>query len=147
VTGKAPPSKHVVALFNASDDTVEMVQRMLGASGFSCLVGCHFADLKKGIIDFDRYLSRHEPEVVIIDISPPYKENWTFFKTLRDCKAMGGRGLVLTTTNKDRLDEAVGADSEAIEIVGKPYDLDQIKEAIHASLKRTQASHVSFPNR
>lgn len=131
-----PQTKRVVALFNASDDTVEMVQRMLGASGYNCLVGCRFADLKKGNIDFGRYLDQHGPEVVIFDISPPYKENWQFFKKLRDGAAMQGRGLVLTTTNKDRLDEAVGADSKAFEIVGKPYDLDEIKFAIQAALKR-----------
>jgi DNA-binding response OmpR family regulator len=132
------PARRVVALFNASDDTVEMVQRMLGASGFDWLVGCHFADLKNGVIDFGRYLGRYEPEVVVFDISPPYKENWDFFKTLRDGKAMEGRGLVLTTTNKKRLDETVGRDSEAFEIVGKPYDLDEIKGAIHAALKRAR---------
>jgi DNA-binding response OmpR family regulator len=129
-------TRQVVALFNASDDTVEMVQRMLDASGFSCLVGCHFADLKKGRVDFARYLETHKPEVVIFDITPPYRENWRFFKTLRDGKAMEGRGLVLTTTNKKRLDETVGMDSEAFEIVGKPYDLDEIKNAIDAARKR-----------
>jgi hypothetical protein len=41
-------TKQVVALFNASDDTVDMVQRMLDVSGFNCLIGCHFSDLKKG---------------------------------------------------------------------------------------------------
>jgi DNA-binding response OmpR family regulator len=132
------PAKQVVALFNANDDTVEMVQRMLDASGFTCLVGCHFSDLKAGLIDFARYLDEHGPDVVIFDISPPYRENWLFFKGLRDGKAMGGRGLVLTTTNKDRLDETVGRDSEAIEIVGKPYDLNQIDRAIHAALERAQ---------
>jgi DNA-binding response OmpR family regulator len=145
VTKQAAPtsSKWVVALFNSSDDTVEMVQRMLDASGFNCLVGCRFADLKSGFVDFARYLDRHEPDVVIFDISPPYTENWHFFKGLRDGKAMAGRGLVLTTTNKERLDETVGHDSEAIEIVGKPYDLGQIKGAIHAALKR--ASQVKGP--
>src|ERR1700681_2027996 len=78
----AAQTRQVVALFNASDDTVEMVQRMLDASGFSCLVGCHFSDLKKGRVDFARYLEIHEPEVVIFDIPPPYRENWRFFKTL-----------------------------------------------------------------
>jgi DNA-binding response OmpR family regulator len=129
------PSKRVVALFNASDDTVEMVQHMLEASGTQCLVKCHFSDLKKGNIDFARYLNHHEPEVVIFDISPPYLENWHFFKTLIASKAMEGRGLVLTTTNKARLDEAVGNDSKAFEIVGKPYDLDQINAAIQATLR------------
>ena len=52
-----------------------------------------------------------------------YAENWAFFNTVRSVKAMEGRGLVLTTTNKNRLDEVVGADSAAIEIVGKPCDL------------------------
>lgn len=42
-----------------------MVQRTLDASGFNCLVGCHFADLKKGNIDLGRYLDRHKPDVVI----------------------------------------------------------------------------------
>jgi DNA-binding response OmpR family regulator len=140
MTGAASaPAKQVIALFNASDDTVEMVQRMLDASGFSCLVGCHFSDLKKGRVDFARYLETHEPEVVIFDITPPYIENWRFFKTLRDGKAMEGRGLVLTTTNKKRLDETVGMDSEAFEIVGKPYDLEQIKNAIAAAHKRARA--------
>jgi DNA-binding response OmpR family regulator len=139
------PKKQVVALFNASDDTVDMVQRMLDASGFSCLIGCHFSDLKKGRVDFARYLGEHEPDVVIVDISPPYAENWRFFKTLRDGRAMEGRGLVLTTTNKKRLDETVGEDSEAFEVVGKPYDLDQIKDAIQASLKRVREQSEPSP--
>jgi DNA-binding response OmpR family regulator len=139
------PGRRVVALFNASDDTVEMVQRMLDASGFNCLVGCHFADLKKGSVDFARYLAKHEPEVVIFDISPPYAENWHFFKKLRDHKAMEGRGLVLTTTNKDRLDETVGLNSEAIEIVGKPYDLQQIEVAIAAALTRARQVQSQLP--
>jgi DNA-binding NarL/FixJ family response regulator len=98
----------VVALFNANDDTVEMVRRMIDASGLICLIGCHFADLKKGVIDFARYVAAHHPDVMIFDISPPYKENWDFFQTLQRCGQMEGRGLVLTTTNKARLDEAAG---------------------------------------
>jgi DNA-binding response OmpR family regulator len=139
------PIKQVVALVNASDDTVEMVRRMLGASGFDCLVGCRFSDLKRGVTDFAHFVGTHDPDVVIFDISPPYKENWDFFKTLRVASAMDGRGLVLTTTNKKRLDETAGMDSKAFEIVGKPYDLDQIKAAIHTALKR--AREVKHPSR
>ena len=106
----------------------------VGGAGYDCLAGGHFADLKKGLVDFGLYLDRQDPEVVIIDVSPPYAENWKFFVTLRDNPGMAGRGLVLTTTNKERLDEAVGRDSEALELVGKPYDLDRIKTAITAAL-------------
>jgi DNA-binding response OmpR family regulator len=139
----ATAARHVVALFDASDDTVDMVQRMLDASGFTCLVGCRFQDLKTGRVELSRYLAQHDPEVMIFDISPPYGENWSFFKELQDGRAMDGRGLVLTTANKARLDEAVGKDSEAFEVVGKPYDLNQIKAAIHAALRRQSARRKS----
>jgi DNA-binding response OmpR family regulator len=135
----------VVALFNSSDDTVEMVQHMLPPSDFECLIGCHFSDLKNGRVDFARYLDEHDPQVVIFDISPPYEENWRFFKTLRDSAVMKRRGLVLTTTNKLRLDETVGKDSEALEIVGKPYDLAQIKAAISTAMTRVVAQQRNAP--
>lgn len=143
LTPLPPPvclKRPVVALFNANDDTVEMVQRMLATTDVECLAGCHFADLKKGNIDFGQFLAAHEPRVVIFDISPPYKQNWAFFKTLRDNSAMKGRGMVLTTTNKNRLDEVAGSDSDAFEIVGKPYDLNQITAAIMGALRTSEAA-------
>ena len=134
---RPPP---VVSLFNASDDTVEMVKRMLETTGICCLTTCRFADLRKGKIDFDSYLTTCNPAVVIFDISPPYFENWNFFKTMRDSIGMEKRGLVLTTTNKLRLDEVIGNDSNAIEIVGKPYDLQQISFAIETALRKVEAA-------
>ena len=38
VTAAPILGKQVVALFNANDDTVEIVQRMLSAADFECLV-------------------------------------------------------------------------------------------------------------
>src|SRR4026209_2019903 len=109
MSGPTTSAPGIVALFNASDDTIDMVQKLLTASGREqVLIWCHFADLKKGIVNFDKYMAKHNPEVVIFDLSPPYDENWTFFKTMRDVAAMQTRGVVLTTTNKNRLDEVLG---------------------------------------
>jgi hypothetical protein len=63
------------------------------------------------------------------------RENRRFFKTLRDGEAMKGRGLILTTTNKKAARRNRGDDSEAFEIVGKPYDVQQITSAITAALR------------
>ncbi len=131
-----------MALINASDDTVEMVQRMLSVIGIHSLAGCRFADLKNGHVDFAQFLADHDPQVVVFDISPPYVENWEFFKTLRKTARMKTRGLVLTTTNKKRLDEVIGTPSTAIEIVGKPYDLQQISTAIVDAMRTTQDARV-----
>ena len=132
-------AKGIVALFNASDDTIDMVQTLLTASGRDqTLIWCHFSDLKKGIVDFGKYMEKHNPEVVIFDLSPPYDENWQFFRTMRDHNAMKGRGVVLTTTNKNRLDEVLGEDSYALEVVGRPLDLQQIHAAIQTETHRAE---------
>jgi DNA-binding NarL/FixJ family response regulator len=128
--GAAP---RVIALMNASDDTIVMITRMLEPN-VQRLVSCHFADIKKGVIDFAAYLQEHDPDVVVFDISPPYDENWNCYKTLRDNTAMAARGVVLTTTNVARLNDVLGIDCHAIEIVGQPADLKLISDAIiHAS--------------
>ncbi len=49
---------------------------------------------------------------------------------MRDADVMRGRGSVLTTTNKNRLDEVSGTDSYALEVVGRSKDLQQIRVAI-----------------
>ncbi len=133
-----------VALFNASDDTIDMVQALLTNSGNDqTLIWCHFADLKKGIVDFGKYLDKHNPEVVIFDLSPPYDENWTYFKTMRDHETMKGRGLVLTTTNKARLDEVLGQDSHALEVVGRTKDLQEIDAAIRAETHKAETARLA----
>lgn len=135
----------IVALFNASDDTIDMVQNLLTDSGGDqTLIWCHFADLKKGIVNFGKYMDRHNPEVVIFDLSPPYDENWKYFKTMRDDKTMQGRGVVLTTTNKARLDEVLGEDSNALEVVGRPKDLQQIDAAIKTETRKAEVARLAL---
>jgi DNA-binding response OmpR family regulator len=135
----------IVALFNASDDTIDMIQTILKKGDHAqTLVWCHFADLRKGIVDFGKYIAEHNPEVVVFDISPPYDQNWKFYKTMRDSDAMRGRGSVLTTTNKNRLDEVLGTDSHALEVVGKPEDMKQIQMQIAFQTSKAHEARLSL---
>jgi DNA-binding response OmpR family regulator len=144
MSSPAKTAEGIVALFNASDDTIDMVQKLLTDSGGDqTLIWCHFADLKKGIVNFGKYMERHNPEVVIFDLSPPYDENWKFFKTMRDDRVMEGRGVVLTTTNKNRLDEVLGQDSHALEVVGRAKDLQEIDAAIKAETRKAKAARTA----
>lgn len=124
----------IIAVFNASSDTVEMLRTVLEGQGFHTVSG-HIADLKKGELDFVSFIEHHRPAVIVYDISPPYDTNWTFLRLVRSSQPARQSQFVLTTTNKPALDELVGP-TEAIEIIGKPYDLDRVVEAVRSALSR-----------
>jgi CheY-like chemotaxis protein len=134
-----PEIVHTVAVFNASDDTVEMLQLMLSVRGYRALGG-HVDDVKSGALDFIDFLTTHSPSVIIWDIAPPYDRNWKFFKLIRSLSPIEYCALVLTTTHKQHLDALVGQDSGAIEIVGKPYDLQLIVDAVARAMDLKRSS-------
>ena len=128
-----PRYGEVIAVVNSNDDTVEMLRQSLMHHGFTSIVTGHILDFRNGANDFPKFVQQHDPAVFIYDISIPYDKNWTFLRLLLDSESMRGRKVVLTTTNKKRLEELVGK-TDALEIVGKPYDLDQIVAAVKTAL-------------
>jgi len=135
---RAPaPGKPIIAVFNASNDTVQMLRTVLEADGFHTVSG-HIGELKTGELDFISFIEHHRPAVIIYDISPPYETNWTFLRLVRSAEPARTCRFVLTTTNKPVLDKLVG-ETEAIEIIGKPYDLDRVVAAVRIALDETPA--------
>ncbi len=113
-----------------------MLRQCLIDFGFTSIVTGHIHDFKTGEENFPNFIRQHNPAVMIYDVSIPYDKNWTFLRLLLDSESMRGRKVVLTTTNKKRLEELVGV-TDAFEIVGKPYDLEKIVEAVKVALGKS----------
>jgi CheY-like chemotaxis protein len=118
----------VVAVFNTNDDVVELLRLWLEQAGF-VVVSAHVDAIKRGEVDLAQFVTQHRPSVIVYDIPPPYDRQWAFLAHLRQ-HVLQDRTFVLTTTNERRLREIVHTDEDVHEIIGKPYDLDVILNAV-----------------
>jgi CheY-like chemotaxis protein len=138
VTDPGPPS--VVAVFNSNQDVVEMLRISLEHAGFLAVTG-HITKIVRGTLDVERFVQQHQPSVIVYDIAPPYERNWQFLQHLRRMPDVGARPFVLTSTHAAYLQELVGADEMVHEILGKPYDIDAVINAVRAAARpRTRPS-------
>jgi DNA-binding response OmpR family regulator len=136
-----------VAVINSNEDTVEMLRACLQQNGFTSVTTAHVTDIRNGRTDFLKFLEEHDPKIIVYDVGIPYEENWRFLQLLMSSDAMKGRRIVVTTTNKRVLDRLVGSETRSFEIVGKPYDLQVIVDAVQkaAAKKSTSSEAVIEP--
>ncbi|HWE23016.1 MAG TPA: response regulator [Myxococcales bacterium] len=124
--------KVVVAIFNTNPEVLDLVREALQDAGYATVVA-HVDDLKRGRIDLVQFVEQHHPDCIVYDVAPPYDTNWTFLRLMRNSKVMQGRAFVVTTTNKKALDELIGP-SDVVELLCKPYDLEQIVQSVTNAL-------------
>jgi DNA-binding NtrC family response regulator len=119
----------VVAIFNSSEEVVDLLKDVLEHAGFVIVYG-HIGEIKRGMLDLEAFVRQHRPKVIVYDLVPPYETTWAFLEHLRGSEALQGAQFVLTSINRARVEEIVKPNEHVYEIVGKPLDLDQIVRAV-----------------
>ena len=124
-----PYEPDVVAVFNTSEDTIDMLRVVFENAGF-VVVTVMTTSIRDGKIDLEAFMRQHKPKVVVYDIAIPYEQNWRLFQHMRASPACKDIRFVLTTTNVAQVEKVAGREQLLHEIVGKPYDLDQVARAV-----------------
>lgn len=119
----------VAAILNSNEDLVELLRTMLEAAGFVVVSG-HIGAAKRGSFNLRQFIEQHDPCVVVYDLVPPYDRNWAFLAHLRGDPLFEGRQFVLTSANAKQAEALAGRAEHIYEIIGKPYDLDQVVQAV-----------------
>ncbi len=119
----------LIAVMNSSRDLVNVLKDSLEQDGFrtvalvSTIVGGATAQLA--------FLREHEPAAAVYSVEPPYRESWDILQEVR--RQWRDGHFVITTTNTGSLRSCVGP-AEAIELIGKPFDLDEITRELRRVL-------------
>lgn len=138
MSARSSVSGPLVAVINSSQDIVTILQSALAQDGFpsvalvSTIAGGASAPLA--------FLREQQPAAVLYSVSPPYRESWQILQAVR--RDWPGACFVVTTTNVGALRSYVDA-ADAIELIGKPFDLDEITRALRRVLDMPPAARLS----
>ena len=116
-----------VLVANGNDDVLGALEDALSGAGFDVKT-VHVRAIRLGAIDFATLFHEFRPSVAIVDIGPPYPENWAFAQVLVKHPAASHVPFLWTTTNGKALTEFTGV--VVPELLLKPYDLESLLEKV-----------------
>jgi CheY-like chemotaxis protein len=126
-----PARPPLVAVFNNDPDLINMLATWFETHGIRAVCG-RLRDFRRGHEDVAAFVVRHQPTVLLFDVSVPYASNWDYLAALRLIPETSGLPFVITTANKQALEKAVGL-TTAIEITGTAADFEIVTNAVLAT--------------
>jgi CheY-like chemotaxis protein len=127
----------LIAIFNTTPEVIEVLETLMEDEGFN-VVSAIVSDFRLGRRDLIQYMKDHDPDIIIYDLPPPYANQLNFLKILQNTRVLQDKKFIFTTTNKAALEKEADGKLGAIEIIGKPFDLNVLLDAVRKQVELCQ---------
>jgi DNA-binding response OmpR family regulator len=124
--------KRTIALVDDEPDLVELVSLHLRRAGFEMQT---FLDGRT----FLKYLDRHRPDLVILDLMLPDTDGFEICKYLRSNKEFASLPIIMLTAKGDETDRVLGLELGADDYITKPFSIKELVARVKAVLRRMEA--------
>jgi len=121
-----------VTVFHSRPDFTEALRVALEENGFSTRTA-QLADIHDGTLDLPAFVASHKPALIVYDLPSPYERHWNVLRLLKDTASLKGATWLLTTTDKRALEAAMGV-CGVVQIIGEPYGVPEVVEAVRKAL-------------
>jgi DNA-binding response OmpR family regulator len=120
-----------ILVANGNDDVLAAISDVLSEDGYEVKT-VHVRAIRLGEVDFGKLFREFQPSAAIVDIGPPYPENWVFAQALVKHVDTSHVPFLWTTTNARALTEFTGVRVD--ELVLKPFDLEHLLEKVRRAI-------------
>lgn len=123
-----------VGIISASPDLIGVLDTVLEEYGYDLIPKTHQQDFRKHNLDIDDFIENYKIDILIVDIEPPYTENWITINEELKRQHRNHIPIVFTSTNVHDLEDLYKT-WHPVEILNIPFDVDQLISAINERLK------------
>jgi DNA-binding response OmpR family regulator len=128
-----------ILIINSSPDTSDMLEEFFLVQGWTTAV-CPLRPLREGAMPGAGLMATYRPDAILLDVAIPYEANWLIVQQLRNDTDVTCP-IVVTTTNEAAVQRLISVDERILEIIGKPYDLNQLHESVLAAVTGSDAPY------
>ena len=123
----ATPARKTILLVDDEQSMLKVLERRLVSWGFDVLL----ADNGKDAL---RFAAERTPDLILLDVMMPELDGLEVCRRLKAARATSGIPIILVTVKATQLTAEEIKASRAFRVIDKPYQSEELEEAVRAAL-------------